>query len=171
MTRPHRRSRTRSRTPVALLALLLLAASVAATPLTAGPARATTSTTTTTTSPASVRCPWVAQSAKGTLPPAALAAEVVARMSLYDKASFAVLRTDPTIENTNRGIPSLCIPPMTLTDGPNGVAYHLRGVTQLPAAVGVQLYETGLVGEAAGQAAPGWVKCDRRTRQGGKVAR
>jgi beta-glucosidase len=58
-------------------------------------------------------------------------------MSLSQKASFVVLRTKPPLENTNLGIPSLCIPPLTLTDGPNGIAYHMRGVTQLPAAIGV----------------------------------
>ena len=82
-------------------------------------------------------CPWVAQSRHGHGTPASLAAEVVARMTLRQKASFVVLRTQPPIENTNLGIPSLCIPPMTLTDGPNGVAFHMHGVTQLPAAIGV----------------------------------
>ena len=68
---------------------------------------------------------------------ASLAAEVLARMTLGQKASFVVLRTVPPLENTNLGIPSLCIPPLTLTDGPNGIAYNMRGVTQLPAAIGV----------------------------------
>ncbi len=58
-------------------------------------------------------------------------------MTLPEKASFVILRTRPPIENTNLGIPSLCIPPMTLTDGPNGIAFHMTGVTQLPAAIGV----------------------------------
>ena len=58
-------------------------------------------------------------------------------MTLGQKASFVVLRTEPPLENTNLGIPSLCIPALTLTDGPNGIAYHMRGVTQLPAAIGV----------------------------------
>jgi beta-glucosidase len=58
-------------------------------------------------------------------------------MTLGQKASFVVLRTKPPLENTNLGLPSLCVPPLTLTDGPNGIAYHMRGVTQLPAAIGV----------------------------------
>ncbi len=58
-------------------------------------------------------------------------------MTLGQKASFVVLRTVPPLENTNLGLPSLCIPPLTLTDGPNGIAYNMRGVTQLPAAIGV----------------------------------
>ena len=58
-------------------------------------------------------------------------------MTLGQKASFVVLRTAPPLENTNLGIPSMCIPPLTLTDGPNGIAYNMHGVTQLPSAIGV----------------------------------
>ena len=89
------------------------------------------------TSGATYRCPWVSQAQKGDGTAASLAAEVLGRMTLGQKASFVVLRTKPPLENTNLGIPSLCIPPLTLTDGPNGIAYHMRGVTQLPAAIGV----------------------------------
>jgi beta-glucosidase len=79
----------------------------------------------------------VSQAREGKSPAASLAAEVVDRMTLGQKTSFVVLRTVPPLENTNLGIPSLCIPPLTLTDGPNGIAYHMHGVTQLPAAIGV----------------------------------
>ncbi len=89
------------------------------------------------TSGTAVRCPWVSQSQQRKGTDASLAAEVLARMTLDQKASFVVLRTEPPIENTNLGIPSLCIPSLTLTDGPNGIAYHMHGVTQLPAAIGV----------------------------------
>ena len=82
-------------------------------------------------------CPWVTQSIQHQGTPSSLAAEVVAKMTLRQKASFVVLRTRPPLENTNDGIPSLCIRPLTLTDGPNGIAFHMRGVTQLPAAIGV----------------------------------
>jgi beta-glucosidase len=79
----------------------------------------------------------VSQSRQGKGTDASLAAEVLARMTLGQKASFVVLRTEPPLENTNLGIPSLCVPPLTLTDGPNGIAYNMHGVTQLPAAIGV----------------------------------
>ncbi len=82
-------------------------------------------------------CPWVSQARQGDATPAALAAEVLARMTLEQKASFVILRTVPPLENTNLGIPSLCIPALTMTDGPNGIAYNMKGVTQLPAAIGV----------------------------------
>ncbi|HEY7916831.1 MAG TPA: glycoside hydrolase family 3 C-terminal domain-containing protein [Acidimicrobiales bacterium] len=86
---------------------------------------------------AAARCPWVSQSRQGRGTPASLAAEVLARMTLDQKASFVVLRTQPPLENTNLGIPSLCIPPLTLTDGPNGIGYNMLGVTQPPSAIGV----------------------------------
>ena len=83
------------------------------------------------------RCPWVAASRAHTKSPAALAAEVVKRMTLQEKISFVVLASDPPYENVNSGIPSLCIPALTLTDGPNGIAGGATGVTQLPAAIGL----------------------------------
>jgi beta-glucosidase len=89
------------------------------------------------TSGAAAQCPWVSQARQGDGTAASLAAEVLARMTLRQKASFVVLRTTPPIENTNFGVPSLCIPPLTLTDGPNGIAYNMHGVTQLPSAIGV----------------------------------
>ncbi len=83
------------------------------------------------------RCPWVSEARAHTRSSAALAAEVLARMTVEQKIGFVALAQNSPIENTNRGIPSLCIPPLTLTDGPNGIAYGARGVTQLPAAIGV----------------------------------
>jgi beta-glucosidase len=76
-------------------------------------------------------------------------------MTVGQKIGFVALAQDSPIENVNRGIPSLCIPPLTLTDGPNGIAYGARGVTQLPAAIGVaasfnpeDAYATGQVAGA-----------------------
>ena len=99
---------------------------------------------------AAARCPWVSQSRRRSGTDASLAAEVLARMTLRQKASFVVLRTEPPIENTNLGIPSLCIPPLTLSDGPNGIAFHTRGVTQLPAAIGVAATFDPTVARATG---------------------
>jgi beta-glucosidase len=79
----------------------------------------------------------VAASRAHTLSPAALAAEVEERMTLREKISFVMLSSDGPYENVNHGIPSLCIPPLTLTDGPNGIAGGATGVTQLPAAIGL----------------------------------
>jgi len=143
MTRLHLSARTQF-----VAGLLLLVASLAGV-MAFGAARASGAPTPSGSVPAS-RCPWVAQSRQGRETPASLAAEVLARMTLRQKASFVVLRTMPPIENTNLGIPSLCLPPMTLTDGPNGVAFHMRGVTQLPAAIGVAATFDPSVARSAG---------------------
>ncbi len=82
-------------------------------------------------------CPWVLQSVHHSESPSVLASEVVAHMTLAQKVSFVALSTYPPLENANIGIPNLCIPPLTLTDGPNGVANGLQFVTQMPAAIGV----------------------------------
>ena len=84
---------------------------------------------------AATRCPWVAQSRTNSATPDALAREVVARMSLTQKADFAVLAVRGRIENANIGVASLCVPDLTLSDGPNGVGSAMRGVTQFPAEI------------------------------------
>jgi beta-glucosidase len=96
-------------------------------------------------------CPWVAQSRAGTKSPAALAAEVLAHMTLRQKVAFVVLAARPHLENTNQGVPSLCIPPLTLTDGPDGIGYGAAGVTQLPAAIGLAASFNPAVAYATGQ--------------------
>jgi beta-glucosidase len=97
------------------------------------------------------RCPWVAASRAHTKSPAALAAQVVKRMTLQEKISFVVLASDPPYENVNSGIPSLCIPALTLTDGPNGIAGDATGVTQLPAAIGLAASFNPAVTNATGR--------------------
>ncbi len=96
-------------------------------------------------------CPWVAASRSHTKSPAALAAEVVKRMTLRQKVDFVVLAEEPPYENINSGIPSLCIPPLTLTDGPNGIAGGATGVTQLPAAIGLAASFNPAVAFSTGQ--------------------
>ena len=41
------------------------------------------------------------------------------------------------IENFNQGVRSLCLPALTLSDGPDGISGLSTGVTQLPAAIGI----------------------------------
>jgi beta-glucosidase len=82
-------------------------------------------------------CPWVGQSLRHSVSPSELADEVIAKMTLSDKARFVVLQTGDGIENFNDGVPALCIPPLTLSDGPDGLAGQVEGVTRLPAAIGV----------------------------------
>ena len=82
-------------------------------------------------------CPWVRESRHHTKTPAALAEQVVAKMTLREKAQFVTLSNGHDIENFNQGVPSLCLPPLTLSDGPNGIAGLMTEVTQLPAAIGI----------------------------------
>lgn len=95
-------------------------------------------------------CPWVNQSLHHLRTPASLAGEVLSRMTLREKADFIVLSTYPPLENANVGIPSLCIPALTLTDGPNGIGNGLTGVTQLPAAIGIAASFNPAIAHATG---------------------
>jgi beta-glucosidase len=58
-------------------------------------------------------------------------------MTLTEKANFVVLQKGHGVENFNAAIPSLCIPSLTLSDGPDGLAGRVTGATQLPSAIGV----------------------------------
>lgn len=102
-------------------------------------------------------CPWVRESRHHTETPAALAGQVVAKMTLVEKAKFVTLQNGHDIENFNQGVPSLCLPPLTLSDGPDGLAGLLTQVTQLPAAIGLGAsFDPSLVdatGEVVGQEA------------------
>ncbi len=103
------------------------------------------------------KCPWVDESLQHLQSPGDLAGQVVSRMTLTEKAKFVTLSDGHDIENFNIGVPSLCIPQLTLSDGPNGIAGRITGATQLPAAIGVAAsfdsslaYLTGqLVGQEA----------------------
>lgn len=95
-------------------------------------------------------CPWVSESLHHQRSPASLAGEVLSRMTLRQKADFVVLSTYPPLENANIGIPALCIPALTLTDGPNGIGNGLTGVTQLPAAIGIAASFNPAIAHATG---------------------
>jgi beta-glucosidase len=58
---------------------------------------------------------------------------VLARMTLTEKLGEIVLVTSQGYENVTAGVARLCIPPLTLQDGPQGLAYRDTHVTQLPA--------------------------------------
>jgi beta-glucosidase len=96
-------------------------------------------------------CPWVNESRHDTKTPAALAEQVVARMTLFEKAKFVTLGNGHDIENFNSGVPSLCLPALTLSDGPDGIAGLMTGVTQLPAAIGIGASFDPSLAEATGE--------------------
>lgn len=81
---------------------------------------------------ASTNCPWLGQTTSADV----RADEVVAKMTLTEEIGLLGPRESGTnYENFVPGIPRLCIPAMTLQDGPAGVAAVPGGVTQLPAPI------------------------------------
>jgi beta-glucosidase len=105
------------------------------------------------------RCPWATASGAAHSSPSALAAEVVARMTLSEKLGLVDLANANGYENQNMGIPRLCIPALTLQDSPNGLANGVTQVTQLPASLGIAAsFDTALAyqyGQVLGQEARG----------------
>ncbi|MGA2521491.1 MAG: glycoside hydrolase family 3 C-terminal domain-containing protein [Acidimicrobiales bacterium] len=72
-------------------------------------------------------CPWVTSTAS----PAARAAMVVAKMSIQQLDDM-VHRVPGPYEGNTMAIPSLCVPALSMSGGPDGAGPHLSGVTQLP---------------------------------------
>ena len=87
--------------------------------------------------PLSTGCQWIAQSRTHRLAPAALAREVLRRMTLHEKANMVVLAMRPMLENLSDGVPGLCIPELWISDGPVGLGDGLTRVTQFPAPITV----------------------------------
>ena len=82
-------------------------------------------------------CPWLATAMARHQAPQTLAALVVARMTSTEKLGELVLSASGRYENVNSGVARLCIPSLTLQDGPAGLAFGDTGVTQLPAPLGI----------------------------------
>src|SRR5208282_470624 len=70
-------------------------------------------------------CPWLSRS----WPAGQRVRMLLSQMTLTDKISMV------TGAGNIPAIPGLCVPAMSLQDGPNGVGDGLTGVTQLPAGV------------------------------------
>ncbi len=106
------------------------------------------------------RCGWLEDGLDRHLAPSTLAADVLRRMTVHEKLGEIVLVHAGPYENIDAGVPRLCIPALTLQDGPQGLAYGDVGVTQLPAPLGIaatfdpgvaEEYGQVLGSEAAGQ--------------------
>jgi len=82
-------------------------------------------------------CPWIYESLHHHHTAQQLAAQVAGLMTPAELASFVVLQTHSGIENFNVGVPRLCIPTLTLVDGPSGVSANATGVTQFPSELAV----------------------------------
>jgi beta-glucosidase len=78
-------------------------------------------------------CPWLEAALDRHDSTSQLAAVVTRRMTLTEKLGELVLTSLGPYENVNRGVPRLCIPPLSLQDGPQGLGFGDTGVTQLPA--------------------------------------
>ena len=82
-------------------------------------------------------CPWIAQSQHHQKTSTQLANEVADRMTNEELANFVVLRAGAGVENFNVGVARLCVPPLTLIDGPSGIGNGATGVTQFPSELAV----------------------------------
>ena len=104
-------------------------------------------------------CPWLASAMAAGDTPAALAELVVGRMTPAEKFGEIVLNTSGDYENVNAGVARLCIPSLTLQDGPWGLAFGDTGVTQLPVPLAIgATFDTTLAeqyGEVLGAEARG----------------
>jgi beta-glucosidase len=133
--------RTRRHAAVVVGAMTIVASMGATTQVSSGRAAASTASS----------CPWVAQSRSHSATPTMMANEVLARMTLAQKAAFVVLVARYPLQSSNTGVPSLCIPALSLTDGPGGLGAGLRGVTQFPAAIAIAATFNTAVARAEGR--------------------
>jgi beta-glucosidase len=111
-----------------LTATVATAAATVASP--ASQASTVTQASTVRASAESAACPWVGSHA----PVATRVSELMAQMTLADKLTM-VDGTSGDYVGQTAAIPSLCVPELTLEDGPAGVGDGMTGVTQLPAPV------------------------------------
>lgn len=81
----------------------------------------------------STACPWVGSSA----PIPQRVNEVISRMTLNQKVQLMTGAGGSSYVGFTPGIGSLCIPALSLEDGPAGVSDWMTGVTQFPAPVSV----------------------------------
>ncbi len=139
--KPNRRTRpsTPSRVLLALVALVVFVVVVAQVPpsTVADHLADATGGAATPQGATDSSCPWLVSAMARNLQPSALARMVVARMTLGEKVGEIVLAPTRSYENANAGVPRLCIPALTLQDGPQGVAFGALRVTQLPAPLGI----------------------------------
>ncbi len=163
--RPHRPISTRTRRLLVigvLVAMSLIVVLVAESPVPGevadqinGTPEGATSASTPSTTPANPdlasRCPWLKTAMDRHETPSALARTVLRRMTLAEKLGETVLVNSGVYENVNAGVPRLCIPALTLQDGPQGLAFGAIHVTQLPAPLGIAATFDTAIARAYGQ--------------------
>jgi beta-glucosidase len=97
------------------------------------------------------RCPWLKAAMDRQETSSALARMVLRRMTAAEKFGMTVLVNSGVYENVNAGAPRLCIPSLTLQDGPQGLAFGAVHVTQLPAPLGIAATFDTAIAHAYGQ--------------------
>ncbi|NNN07719.1 MAG: glycoside hydrolase family 3 protein [Acidimicrobiaceae bacterium] len=95
-------------------------------------------------------CPWISESLNHSATAQHMADQVVRFMTPSELANFVVLHAGAGVENFNVGVPRLCIPAITLVDGPSGVGNGARGVTQFPSELAVAASFNPLVARQVG---------------------
>ena len=81
------------------------------------------------------QCPWLGEILHHSAPTSHIANEIVSRMTPSELANFVVLQASTAVENFNVGVTRLCVPALTLVDGPTGVGNGATGVTQFPSEI------------------------------------
>lgn len=124
-----------------LKSMLLLLGAVAGAGMMTPDARASDAMHMQAESHVSTGCPWVNSAA----PIAERVEQLLGRMTLRQKLHELHGVKDGTYVGEIPAIPSLCIPSLTMQDGPGGVGDNMKGVTQLPAPVALAAtWDTGL---------------------------
>lgn len=114
-----------------LKSMLLLLGSVAGAGMMAPNVRAADAAPAQTKNPAHANCPWVTSTA----PISRRVDMLLGRMTLEQKLHELHGVKNGTHVGEIPAIPSLCIPSLTMQDGPGGVGDGMKGVTQLPAPI------------------------------------
>ncbi len=124
----------RTRAPRRAVSSVLVALVVVSSAL---PVVASTSAGATGTVVPSTQCPWITENLHHSATAQHMAQQVVRLMTPSELANFVVLHAGSGVENFNIGVPRLCIPALTLVDGPSGVGNNTQGVTQFPSELAV----------------------------------
>ena len=95
-------------------------------------------------------CPWISESLHHSATAQHMAQQVARLMTPSELVNFVVLKAGSGVENFNVGVPRLCIPALSLVDGPMGVGNSATGVTQFPSELAVAASFNPLVARQVG---------------------
>jgi beta-glucosidase len=123
---------------VQVIAIVTLASLTTATTATASGPRPTRLAIAVTRAPFS-HCPWLGTIYRSHTAPIRVADRILARMTLRQKVMLLGLATNYRhgLENQTTPIPALCVPILSLADGPVGLAFGSSHVTAFPSTINV----------------------------------